>query len=167
MNWDALGAIGENIGAIAVVLTLVYLSIQVKENTLVSKSEAFRDGASIWNDVFKMFLDADSKTIMKALQDYNALASHEKHQFDVLMIALTSALESNLEATQGELLDTTVDLGVEGFFRRYFAYEGAIQWWQQGKIACGPGVVEWIEARFSAPDLEFDYWGLRNLNANT
>ena len=33
MNWDAFGAIGENVGALAVVLTLVYLSIQVRENT--------------------------------------------------------------------------------------------------------------------------------------
>ena len=33
MNWEALGAIGEIIGAIAVIVTLVYLSIQLKQNT--------------------------------------------------------------------------------------------------------------------------------------
>ena len=30
MNWDAIGAIGEIIGAIAVVVTLAYLAIQVR-----------------------------------------------------------------------------------------------------------------------------------------
>ena len=30
MNWDALGAIGEIVGAIAVVLSLLYLAVQVK-----------------------------------------------------------------------------------------------------------------------------------------
>ena len=33
MNWDAIGAIGEILGALAVVLTLGYLAIQVKQNT--------------------------------------------------------------------------------------------------------------------------------------
>ena len=30
MNWDAIGAIGELVGASAVVVTLVYLAVQVK-----------------------------------------------------------------------------------------------------------------------------------------
>ena len=30
MNWGAIGAVGEILGAIAVVLTLVYLAVQVR-----------------------------------------------------------------------------------------------------------------------------------------
>jgi hypothetical protein len=33
MNWDAFGAIGEIIGAIGVVITLVYLAYQISQNT--------------------------------------------------------------------------------------------------------------------------------------
>ena len=33
MNWDAIGAIGELIGATAVVVTLLYLVKQIKQNT--------------------------------------------------------------------------------------------------------------------------------------
>ena len=33
MNWDALGAIAELLGAIAVFLTLAYLTVQVKQNS--------------------------------------------------------------------------------------------------------------------------------------
>ena len=33
MNWDALGAIAELIGAIAVFLTLAYLTVQVRQNS--------------------------------------------------------------------------------------------------------------------------------------
>ncbi len=33
MNWDALGAIAELRGAIAVFLTLAYLKIQVRQNS--------------------------------------------------------------------------------------------------------------------------------------
>ncbi len=33
MNWDAIGAVGEVLGALAVVVTLGYLAIQVRQNT--------------------------------------------------------------------------------------------------------------------------------------
>ena len=33
MNWEAVGAIGEIVGAIAVVLSLVYLAAQIRQNT--------------------------------------------------------------------------------------------------------------------------------------
>ncbi len=33
MNWDAIGAIGEATGAIAVLITLIYLAVQLRQNT--------------------------------------------------------------------------------------------------------------------------------------
>lgn len=42
MNWDAIGAIGEIVGAGAVVLTLIYLSIQLRQNTEALRSTAWQ-----------------------------------------------------------------------------------------------------------------------------
>lgn len=33
MNWDAIGAIGEVVGALAVVISLVYLALQIRQNS--------------------------------------------------------------------------------------------------------------------------------------
>ena len=38
MNWDAIGAIAEALGAIAVVATLIYLAIQIRQNTQATRS---------------------------------------------------------------------------------------------------------------------------------
>lgn len=38
MNWDALGAIAETLGAIGVIATLAYLAVQVRQNTHTIKS---------------------------------------------------------------------------------------------------------------------------------
>ena len=37
MNWEALGAIGEIVGAVAVVVTLGYLAVQIRQNTRSAK----------------------------------------------------------------------------------------------------------------------------------
>jgi hypothetical protein len=38
MNWGAIGAVGEVVGAIAVVITLLYLAIQIRLNTKVARA---------------------------------------------------------------------------------------------------------------------------------
>ena len=40
MNWEAIGAIGEILGALGVVITLAYLATQIQQNTLTSKVES-------------------------------------------------------------------------------------------------------------------------------
>ena len=48
MNWDALGAIGEVVGAIAVVMTLAYLAIQVRQNSSsLNRSNEYAQAASV------------------------------------------------------------------------------------------------------------------------
>ena len=33
MNWEAIGAVGEVLGAVGVILTLGYLAVQIRQNT--------------------------------------------------------------------------------------------------------------------------------------
>ena len=42
MNWEAIGAIGEITGAFAVVLTLLYLAVQLKQNTGALRSTTWQ-----------------------------------------------------------------------------------------------------------------------------
>ncbi|MFT4815649.1 MAG: hypothetical protein ACI9IQ_001142, partial [Cyclobacteriaceae bacterium] len=40
MNWDAIGALGEVAGALVVIISVVYLASQVRQNTAVSRADA-------------------------------------------------------------------------------------------------------------------------------
>jgi len=46
LNWDAIGAIGEVAGAIAVVLTLLFLSRQIRHSTDVSKVSSYHEAVT-------------------------------------------------------------------------------------------------------------------------
>jgi hypothetical protein len=52
MNWDAIGAMAELLGAIAVVATLAYLSVQLRQNTASVRASSARSAkrrrASAW-----------------------------------------------------------------------------------------------------------------------
>ena len=43
MDWEAIGAVGEIIGALAVVVSLLIVAGQIHHNTKTSQDEAYRD----------------------------------------------------------------------------------------------------------------------------
>ena len=79
MNWEAIGAIGETIGAIAVVLSLIYLATQIRQNTKSSEAatrQALADGAQfLANDA------VEHDDVARILQDHldgKELKPHER-----------------------------------------------------------------------------------------
>lgn len=51
MNWDAIGAVGEIIGAVAVIATLIYLSIQVRQGINSVQGATELDASKQWADL--------------------------------------------------------------------------------------------------------------------
>ena len=63
MNWDAIGAVGELVGAIAVVITLVYLAIQIRQNTKTVRASTYQSVAEALADgSYKMIGHFDTDT---------------------------------------------------------------------------------------------------------
>lgn len=50
MNWDAVGAVGELLGATAVLVTLIYLAVQVRQTNSAGQRESFRGYVSELNN---------------------------------------------------------------------------------------------------------------------
>ena len=75
MSWDAVGAIGEILGALAVVVSILYLSIQIRSNTRAMKASASFDATHSWalsNEQAHGMSDADIADL-NASYDANAV----------------------------------------------------------------------------------------------
>ena len=53
MNWNAIGAIGEVLGAVAVFITLAYLAIQIRQNTRSVSTSVYESAMSGFNEVMR------------------------------------------------------------------------------------------------------------------
>ncbi|MBT8145885.1 MAG: hypothetical protein KJN90_03480 [Gammaproteobacteria bacterium] len=51
MNWEAIGAIGEIVGALAIVATLLYLAQQTKANAAALRANAAWDAEKVFADI--------------------------------------------------------------------------------------------------------------------
>ena len=64
MNWEALGAIGELIGAVTVLVTLLYLAKQIRDNSNMLSISAYQTALDGYNDLAsKFFQDPDNARI--------------------------------------------------------------------------------------------------------
>ena len=86
MNWEAIGAVGEVCGAIAVVITLVYLARQLRENTESIKLQSIEATFQDWNDHLKdiQSIDGVGLAYAKALKS-EPLSELEEHQLTYLL----------------------------------------------------------------------------------
>ena len=80
MDLMELGAIGELVGGLAVVITLIYLAVQVRGNMASEKAETHRAFVAEWNRTFwGPFRDVESANLMRrAATDFDALNDDEK-----------------------------------------------------------------------------------------
>jgi hypothetical protein len=94
VNWDAIGALAELAGAVAVVLSLVYLAIQIRQNTaqMESSERASRGAAyqglisSMQSQLQPAAQHADlSEIIRRGLANSRDLDEAERFRFNWLM----------------------------------------------------------------------------------
>lgn len=87
MNWDALGAIAEILGAIGVILTIAYLAVQVRQNSrqvASSLTESIRNGINETTRI--MASNPETARVFRiGVQDPKSLSDSELYQFDALL----------------------------------------------------------------------------------
>src|SRR2546423_14898795 len=80
INWDAISAISQLVGSIAVVLSVLYLAVQVHQSTRVARLATQDAAATSLRDVTKPFMEnAELERIWRvSLGDISALVPGER-----------------------------------------------------------------------------------------
>src|SRR5213079_2480290 len=83
MNWDAISAISQLIGSLAVVLSVLYLAVQVHQSTRVAKLAVQDAAAAALRDVTKPLMEnSELERIWRmGLEDIGVLSVEERARF--------------------------------------------------------------------------------------
>lgn len=92
MTLAELGSIGELVGALGVILSLIFVGIQVKRNTAMLQTASRETSTNRTIDTTR-FLAADpeiARLFLKGSQNYEALDLEERFRFGMLLYSLMS-----------------------------------------------------------------------------
>ena len=96
MNWDAIGAIAEIPGSFTVVITIVYLTVQIRQSSKAAKSVSTNQTCSAVVEVISAISsNTDAvKAYAHGLRDRALLEIHERLRFDLIIFQTLRASET-------------------------------------------------------------------------
>ena len=129
MNWEAIGSIGEIVGAIAVVVTLAYLAAQTRLNMRALRASAYED---IYRDLQQNLLALDPGLFQKAYEG-GALSQHEVFILNRWRVIMFRMYENWWKQHQNRILDDDVFVAYCSHMRFTLSLQGSIEWWRTGR----------------------------------
>ena len=137
MNWDAIGAIGEIIGAVAVVATLLYLSAQIRQSNRATKSASIQEAATAMNELNGWVVGDESlaRIYRVGLANYADLNEDEAVRFSLLMLSAFHVFETIFLQNRVGTIESSVWDAETRSLRAMVAQAGCAHWWQQNPYA--------------------------------
>ena len=126
MNWSAIGAVAELVGAVAVVVSLLYVAAQVKASTRQARHDAGRDLAARVSDV-SLAVASDpelGRLLVQGGADPDLLSPGDQARFRGLMNSLFRGLEQQYLLRREGSLDDESWAAVERMIRDWVALPG-------------------------------------------
>ncbi len=83
MNWERIGAIGEIVGAIAFVATLLYLSAQIRQANRATRSESIQESTTAFNEINGWVVNDEqlARIFLVGSRDIDELSEEENVRF--------------------------------------------------------------------------------------
>src|ERR1700731_3731265 len=131
MNWEAINAVSQLVSSIAVVLSVLYLGIQVHRSTRVAKLATQDAAATALRDVTKPFMEnAELERIWRVgLEDLSALSSEDRARFFHAAYQFLKAFETIHFHYASRVMDRQLWEGWRELLRHYAAAPGISHYW--------------------------------------
>ena len=81
MNWDAIGAIAESLGAFAVIVSIVYLAAQVRQTRIQLQAQAEDNITARAFDAYSPIYEGDNVSIFRGLESPDSLTPDQAFLF--------------------------------------------------------------------------------------
>lgn len=133
MNWDAIGAVAELLGAIGVIVSLAYLAGQIRRSTRVQKRANLGDIAiDLYATSRCVATEPElASLLLRGHADLGSLDPVERYRYDLFMYAFIANLERALiDAQSGDYPEEQL-IPVRAAIAGNILTAGGRAWWEQ------------------------------------
>jgi hypothetical protein len=152
MNWDAVGAIGQLVGALLVGVTLIYLALQLRQNTAALKSSTFvAISTSMGSTMEVLATHSDlAPLLIKAESGLDELSAAERARFGFIMMMAFRRVEMVVVQGHFGFIDPDLIVGFERSALSALGSKGARTWWEGSKSAFSDLFSAWVDERIAS-----------------
>jgi hypothetical protein len=156
MSLEDLGNIGEFVAAVAVVVSLIYLAIQIRQNTYSVRSSTFQAAVRDTTEIIDPLVrDPELNRIWyEGIHDLASLSTEERRLFTTYMTTALLRLENLVYQTHHGALDPESWEGARGNFKNTFSYPGTRVWWKRARHLFNRQLQDFIDKEILDDDQE-------------
>ena len=156
MNWDALGAIGEIVGAVAVVASLIYLATQMRQNNTLARAANYEAIGSRFSELWmEMALNPEWSEMSRrwsshplSAEEFDGFSENERFRMMSFYVAMHRQFEATWRQINLGLIDGST---LSKFGNDAPSFSGIIRenqrlLWPEIKKWMSPDYAEFVEA---------------------
>jgi hypothetical protein len=149
MTLDALGNIGELVGALGVIVSLAYLAGQIRQNTKAIKASSHHSINDAFNAYLKLLIENERAADILALgvKDIHGLDAKQRDTFYAVLSMLFNHFENTHLHYQQGLLDDEQWKRWEIAIGWYAGFPGIEIWWKNRAGVFSTPFREMVEVR--------------------
>ena len=146
-----LASVAEIVGAIAVILSLIYVGIQVNENASAVRSASANDANTAMQNWYLEVGSSQqtSELFYRALMSDEALRNDEEFQFLMMMHGVFLGFQNSYLLAQEGTIDTDLRESLSMSIGGVRSLPGMQRFWRQRKAYLHAGFAEWVEEIFA------------------
>ena len=112
INWEAVGALSEGFGAVAVVASLIFVGFQVRHNTRTNRTASVNSIMSAWCDMYVRFSENENyaNMIWQGTQDPNRLAGSDRWRLSLVFFAFFQLCHNAFYQSQSLVFGTVIQV---------------------------------------------------------
>jgi len=154
MNWDVIVAISQLVAAIGVILSFIFLAIQLRQNTKAIQSSAIQNlvqslSSNAQTNVENEYL---VPLMLKANAGIETLSEVERARLHFWFVMAFRRFEGVYFQRCLGLVDAAVPEGFERSHVSILASKSGRAWWSTAKGAFASGFVSYVDDRLSKVD---------------
>jgi hypothetical protein len=145
VDWNALGAIGETFGAVAVIVTLLYLAKQIRQNSLAVQVAALRDTTSQWNHWSELLASSPglADIVARGNRSYKELPEGDALRYGAFVQIFFDNAESYRTLVKEHKVEKDIHV-IEEIVRRRICTSGFAEWWDENTDDYDQGFIDWV-----------------------
>lgn len=155
MTLDQIVAISQAVAAVGVILSLVFLAIQLRQNTMAVRSSSIQNLVQSLSDTAQVNVDNEYLVpiMLKARTDPQGLTEEERARLHFWFIMSIRRFEGVYFQRKLGLVDSAIIDGFERSHLSIIASRSGRAWWAEGKKIFNSGFVAYIDERLGEGEL--------------
>jgi hypothetical protein len=155
MNWDAIAAVAELVGALGVIASVLYLAGQVRASNRASAVEAKLESTGLLNKFIDLLIERPelNDLFMRGIGDLGSLTKDEYLRFSNMALKAFWFFSAGYFQFRSKTLSEDDFYEIRAVMRYWLRGQGCRDWWEKlGRGSMSPTFREFIDAEIREVD---------------